>query len=146
MSLEEIVAGCYLPSDWEAGWQDGKTVSVGGVRVPAPNEARGIPVGDRFTRSLFHLFIRSSKDKSLLNLKTGFGRLASWKQSVSVEQRRQLVRNSIHAGLCAGCEHLRLATSARSYYVRCILAEADSRYQKYPQLPVVDCTGFLQID
>ena len=45
-------------------------------------------------------------------------------------------------GLCAACVHLRLASSARSVFVRCGLADEDPRFPRYPPLPVRACAGF----
>ncbi|HEX4961333.1 MAG TPA: hypothetical protein VF173_10880 [Thermoanaerobaculia bacterium] len=45
-------------------------------------------------------------------------------------------------GLCATCAHLRLPASKTSVFVRCGLAEVDSRFPKYPPLPVVACAGY----
>ncbi len=56
--------------------------------------------------------------------------------------RRLLSRLSASPGLCATCEHLRLAASARSVFVRCGLADRDPRYLKYPLLPVIVCPGW----
>ncbi|HEX5720269.1 MAG TPA: hypothetical protein VF179_29205 [Thermoanaerobaculia bacterium] len=47
-------------------------------------------------------------------------------------------------GLCATCEHLRLAASSRSVFVRCGLAEVDPRFLRYPPIPVVACRGYLK--
>ena len=49
-------------------------------------------------------------------------------------------------GLCANCEHLRLAASKRSVFVRCGLADTDPRFPKYPPLPVVACAGYREVD
>jgi len=49
-------------------------------------------------------------------------------------------------GLCATCEHLRLAASKRSVFVRCGLADSDPRFPKYPPLPVVACAGYREVD
>jgi len=48
------------------------------------------------------------------------------------------------AGLCATCEHLRVQASKTSVFVRCGLAEVDSRFPKYPPLPVRVCGGYRQ--
>lgn len=58
------------------------------------------------------------------------------------EQRRLLGSLSVHPGLCAGCEHLRLLASKRSVFVRCGLAEVDPAFVRYPPLPVRLCRGF----
>ena len=58
------------------------------------------------------------------------------------EDRRLLDRLTAPPGLCATCEHLRLAASPRSVFVRCGLADTDPRFPKYPPLPVVRCAGY----
>ena len=58
------------------------------------------------------------------------------------DDRLLLERLSTAPGLCATCEHLRLAASARSVFVRCGLAETDPRFPRYPPLPVVACLGY----
>jgi len=46
-------------------------------------------------------------------------------------------------GLCAGCAHGRLVTSARgSSFTMCGLSQTDERFAKYPRLPVLACVGF----
>lgn len=47
------------------------------------------------------------------------------------------------AGLCASCAHLRVLRS-RSVFVRCARADsdADSRFPRYPVLPVLECPGW----
>jgi hypothetical protein len=46
------------------------------------------------------------------------------------------------AGLCARCMHARRVVSARgSTFWLCERAKTDSRFSKYPRLPVVACIG-----
>jgi hypothetical protein len=46
-------------------------------------------------------------------------------------------------GLCATCRHARIVQSSRgSTFYRCLLAETDSRFAKYPRLPVLRCAGY----
>ena len=46
-------------------------------------------------------------------------------------------------GLCAGCGHVRVVTSARgSSFVMCGLSWTDERFAKYPPLPVLACAGY----
>lgn len=46
------------------------------------------------------------------------------------------------AGLCASCVHVRVQRNDRgSEFLRCALAESDTRYRKYPPLPVLRCDG-----
>jgi hypothetical protein len=60
--------------------------------------------------------------------------------------RTLLARLSASPGLCATCEHLRLAASKTSVFVRCGLADRDPRFLKYPPLPVVACPGWRRAD
>ncbi|NNE09778.1 MAG: hypothetical protein HKN20_14555 [Gemmatimonadetes bacterium] len=47
------------------------------------------------------------------------------------------------AGLCASCMHARLIESDRgSRFLLCALSRADSRFRKYPTLPVTLCAGY----
>jgi hypothetical protein len=46
-------------------------------------------------------------------------------------------------GLCLGCVHVRQIESAKgSQFTLCKLSDTDSRFPKYPQLPVFTCSGF----
>jgi len=46
-------------------------------------------------------------------------------------------------GLCARCRHARRQTTARgSTFWRCLRAETDPRFVRYPSLPVRECAGF----
>lgn len=46
-------------------------------------------------------------------------------------------------GLCATCAHARVVTNRRgSRFYRCGLSDADSRFRKYPRLPVLACAGY----
>ena len=48
-------------------------------------------------------------------------------------------------GLCADCRHAREQRSARgSTFWRCVRAETDARFLRYPALPVRECPGFEQ--
>jgi hypothetical protein len=64
-------------------------------------------------------------------------------RNATAEERRLLERLAVPPGLCATCEHLRLLASRRSVFVRCGLAATDSRFPKYPPLPVGRCGGYL---
>jgi hypothetical protein len=47
------------------------------------------------------------------------------------------------AGLCDSCKHVRRIRSDRcSVFYLCRLSESDSRFPKYPRLPVLSCSGF----
>jgi hypothetical protein len=62
----------------------------------------------------------------------------------AAERRALLARLAGSPGLCADCAHLELRASSRSVFVHCGLARTDSRFQRYPALPVVQCAGFEQ--
>ena len=47
------------------------------------------------------------------------------------------------AGLCATCKNMRRITSDRgSRFYFCELSKTDSRFPKYPRLPVLNCAGY----
>jgi hypothetical protein len=46
-------------------------------------------------------------------------------------------------GLCADCVHARRMMSDRgSLFLQCQLSFTDSRFQKYPRLPILTCSGY----
>jgi hypothetical protein len=46
------------------------------------------------------------------------------------------------AGLCGDCVHAVIRPTRRgTVYLRCGLAATDSRFPRYPRLPVVECVG-----
>lgn len=48
-----------------------------------------------------------------------------------------------HVGLCAACRHVKVIQSAKgSFFLMCERAKTDSRFNKYPVLPVLRCPGF----
>jgi hypothetical protein len=48
-------------------------------------------------------------------------------------------------GLCRTCQHARRIESDRgSVFLMCELSFEDSRFAKYPRLPVLACSGYLQ--
>jgi hypothetical protein len=51
--------------------------------------------------------------------------------------------NEPKAGLCADCLNARRVESARgSIFILCELSSVDSRFPKYPRLPVLSCEGY----
>ncbi len=51
------------------------------------------------------------------------------------------------AGLCASCCHSTEVRNARGSVFRlCELSKTDPRFEKYPRLPVLSCSGFQQMD
>jgi hypothetical protein len=54
---------------------------------------------------------------------------------------------SLHLGLCATCRHARRIENDRgSLFLRCELSLPDSRFPKYPRLPVLACDGYQKAD
>jgi len=49
----------------------------------------------------------------------------------------------LEAGLCAHCAHVRIVSSARgSTFYLCGLSTTDPRFPRYPQLPILECSGY----
>ena len=49
----------------------------------------------------------------------------------------------VNAGFCASCSHAETITSVReSIFCLCRLSFRDLRFARYPQLPVLTCTGY----
>jgi hypothetical protein len=47
------------------------------------------------------------------------------------------------AGLCADCKHAHVIETTRaSRFYRCRLSETDTRFPRYPRLPVLACAGY----
>jgi hypothetical protein len=51
---------------------------------------------------------------------------------------------STSTGLCGRCVHRELLASARSSFLRCALSRSDTRFPRYPPLPVLACVGFVE--
>jgi hypothetical protein len=50
-------------------------------------------------------------------------------------------------GLCATCRWVRIATNRRgSVFYRCLRADTDPRFLRYPPLPVLQCPGYDRRD
>ena len=48
-----------------------------------------------------------------------------------------------HPGLCAACQHMeRTETRRGSVFYRCLRAQTDLSFPKYPPLPVRQCRGY----
>jgi len=49
-------------------------------------------------------------------------------------------------GLCASCRHVkRLCTKGGAVVYLCTLSASDTRFSKYPRLPVSACTGYARL-
>ena len=49
------------------------------------------------------------------------------------------------AGLCGSCRHARQVVSGKgSHFVLCELSRTDLRFPRYPNLPVLACTGYMR--
>jgi hypothetical protein len=49
---------------------------------------------------------------------------------------------AVSVGLCAGCRHARVIETARSRFWLCGRSATDSRFARYPRLPVLECPGY----
>jgi hypothetical protein len=55
--------------------------------------------------------------------------------------------DAVDPGLCGSCRHARVIVSGKgARFYQCTLARVDSRFKKYPPLPVRACVGFEQLD
>jgi hypothetical protein len=60
-----------------------------------------------------------------------------------LEPDREDAQAAQSIGLCARCRHARRATNARgSAFWQCLRARSDSRFRRYPPLPVRTCPGY----
>jgi hypothetical protein len=51
--------------------------------------------------------------------------------------------DSEYAGLCFTCQHVRAVRTDRgSGFYQCQRSATDTRYPKYPRLPVIQCPGY----
>ena len=49
--------------------------------------------------------------------------------------------------LCETCRHVRIVTTPKkSRFVLCTRSKDDSRFPKYPPLPIIRCAGFEQVE
>ncbi|HTY81102.1 MAG TPA: hypothetical protein VMI34_25000 [Candidatus Bathyarchaeia archaeon] len=56
---------------------------------------------------------------------------------------REAAADEREIGLCASCRHVRpVRTERGSVFHRCARAAEDSRFPKYPRLPVARCAGY----
>lgn len=56
---------------------------------------------------------------------------------------RELERGEAGVGLCSTCRHVRWVRSREAVrFLLCRLSATDSRFEKYPRLPVMECGGF----
>lgn len=50
-------------------------------------------------------------------------------------------------GLCENCHHVRIVRSDRgSIFYLCELSFTDSRFKKYPTIPILNCSGYEPVD
>ncbi len=66
--------------------------------------------------------------------------------SPSDDDRTEVTDRPGGTGLCASCAHLQVLRSKRSTFVRCGLADADPRFERYPPLPVQWCRGYREAE
>ena len=54
-----------------------------------------------------------------------------------------MVEHAAVGGLCATCTWVRVVKNRRgSVFLRCLRADSDPRFVKYPPLPVLRCPGY----
>ena len=56
--------------------------------------------------------------------------------------RPEPMKHAPPAGLCERCRHARAVETPRSLFLLCERSATDSRYARYPRLPVRECGGF----
>jgi len=50
----------------------------------------------------------------------------------------------MQVGLCENCKNVEIVSSRRGgQFYLCTLAARDSRFAKYPRLPVLNCPGYV---
>jgi GrpB-like predicted nucleotidyltransferase (UPF0157 family) len=60
-----------------------------------------------------------------------------------MEDKHSAAKHGFVAGLCADCVHARLIESDRnSVFLLCNLSLTDTRFPKYPRLPLLSCSGY----
>jgi hypothetical protein len=47
-------------------------------------------------------------------------------------------------GLCGSCVECRVVQTGRSTFFLCERSRTDSRYRRYPVIPVTTCAGYVQ--
>jgi hypothetical protein len=61
-----------------------------------------------------------------------------------VKRRDSEERSDLRVGLCSTCAHAAVVVSAKDVaFWRCGRADSDASFQRYPALPVHECTGFV---
>ena len=64
-----------------------------------------------------------------------------------MDDRRDARQDPQKEGLCAACTQARRIQSDRgSVFLRCERSATDSRYAKYPRLPMLVCDGYERMD
>ena len=58
----------------------------------------------------------------------------------------RLDSDPLPAGLCASCVHAKAVESSRgAVFILCRLSLTDSRFPRYPTLPVMACPGYVRL-
>lgn len=63
-----------------------------------------------------------------------------------MEDPRTPKAGAARVGLCLTCRHTKCIETPRSRFWMCGLAAIDSRFEKYPPLPVVECDGYQKVE
>jgi hypothetical protein len=51
----------------------------------------------------------------------------------------------MNTGLCEKCRHAKIITSDRgSTFIMCEMSKTDKSFPKYPRLPVLVCSGYVE--
>lgn len=60
-----------------------------------------------------------------------------------VNETQDFFKEDDAVGLCRTCTHAKVISTPRgSTFYLCRLSETDSRFEKYPRLPVIRCAGY----
>ena len=64
---------------------------------------------------------------------------------MSSDSARPTLDEGTRAGLCADCAHTqRIVSSHGTVFYRCLRADTDPTFRKYPPLPVTACAGYVR--
>lgn len=78
----------------------------------------------------------------------GSGRTLEWAEPIflidgCLPLKWSMEHEVVPEGLCRSCQHRRVVRTAKgSRFILCEKSFADSKFPRYPALPVYSCTGF----
>jgi hypothetical protein len=86
--------------------------------------------------------VRRDLQQARLILDNCHQKVSSMQYPAGVREDPNLLSERSRAGLCANCVHARRIESARgSIFYLCERSASDPAFPKYPQLPVIECSG-----